>query len=113
MDYIPTVESWLCPLEKDEPTDKRSADLLITVVNYMARYEPPHNKTDWRRAQRPRTLSALVAMRKTPPGHPSLLEDRVASQNLDDAVTIVSRRTDQFAVEVGGSKAYNFLRVCI
>ena len=68
MDYIPTVESWLCPLEKDEPTDKRSADLLITVVNYMARYEPPHNKTDWRRAQRPRTTSALVAMKKLPPG---------------------------------------------
>ena len=76
---------------------------MITVVNYMARYEPPHNKTDWKRAQRPRITSALVAMRKTPPGHPSLLEDRVASQNLDDAVTIVSRRTDQFAEEVGGS----------
>ena len=62
------VKNYRCPLEKDETTDKRSADLLITVVNYMARYEPPHNKTDWRRAQRPRTTSALVAMRKLPPG---------------------------------------------
>ena len=66
--YLRTYWNHGCPLEKDETTDKRSADLLITVVNYMARYEPPHNKTDWRRAQRPRTTSALVAMRKLPPG---------------------------------------------
>ena len=88
--------------KKHERTDRRSADLLITVSKLCDEIRiPPHNKTNWTSTTRSYIFSGeheKIAARAQ-----VLLEPRGQRHNSDDAVNSVSRRTDQFAAEVGGS----------
>jgi len=68
---------------------------MIALVNYKRKGSTHYSKINGHNALV--VIFTLASVIKTKwPGH-----------NNDDAVKSVSRRTDHFAVEVGGSKAYN------